>query len=658
MMKANETIVQPLIEGTKQFVIPLFQRTYSWSNQQWNQLWNDIIDIQFDDNNKNHFIGSVVSMSVESAPHEVQQYLVIDGQQRLTTLTILLAAIRDIARDNEDIELAEEIHENLLVNKWKSGDNHYKLLPTQVDRDIHKSVIKSDYRDNDNSNIKEAYDFFKKKILKTNVELGELKSLVSNRLSLVSIVLASDDNPYLVFESLNAKGRPLTQADLIRNYFFMSIDRSKHEDVYRKYWKPMQDFFGDSLTEYIRHYLMRKGKMVRKNDVYVELKKSIDSEIKIEDLEHLYTFSNYYKCITHPEYETNKIVRKALTRLNELEAKTSYPFLLNIFSLYKNKNLSSENMVKIIRLLENYLIRRFVCNIPTNELNKIFSSLLLKVEGFNENGLIEEIKANLQNKGYPKDHEFVDKLKTLKLYGSGDRVRKTKFILKSIEESFNHKEKVDYNNLSIEHIMPQTLNDSWKITLGENWESIHENLLHVIGNLTLTAYNAEMSNDSFDKKAKNLSNSHLKINKNFKSLETWGEDEIKARTKKLAEICKEIWSYFGSAKNEIKDVKGTSPRLLIINNNKYEVSTWREVWITTLNTLIDIKEDNTDIILDKYPNLLASDSNKFKRRGLLNNNLYVNVDFSARDIYRLCQSVIELVGVSRDIWSVEVTLNQ
>ncbi|QTC41495.1 DUF262 domain-containing protein [Bacillus sp. V3] len=656
-MKANETIIQPMIEGTKQFVIPLFQRTYSWTISQWKQIWEDILETQNVDENKSHFIGSVVSMSVESAPHEVQQYLVIDGQQRLTTISLLLAAIRDIAREDNDHELAEEIHENLLVNKWKSGENHYKLLPTQVDREEYKKLINSEKITNNKTNINQAYDFFKKKILNTEIELKELKALVSNKLSLVSIVLASDDNPYLVFESLNAKGRPLTQSDLIRNFFFMRIDREKHEEIYEKYWKPMQDSFNDSLTEYIRHYLMSEGKFVRKNDVYVELKKSVNQENAIDQIERLYNYSKYYKCLTNPEFEDNLKVRNAISRLNELEAKTTYPFLLNMLALYKKEKLSAENLYVLLNVIENYLIRRFVCNIPTNELNKVFPSLIVKVVGFNEKELIEEVKATLQNRGYPKDQEFIDKLTTSKLYGSGDRLRKTKFILSSIEEFYEHKEKINYDNLSIEHIMPQTLTDSWKITLGVEWDEIHDYYLHVIGNLTLTGYNSEMSNDSFEKKVNHLANSHLEINKEFKKLRTWGSDQIKARTKKLVEKCLLIWSYFGAKDNEVKDVKGTSPRLLIVKGKRYEITTWREVWTTTLNEVINEKSKNMDILLEKYPNLISKDSMKFKRRGLLVNNYYVNVDFSARDIYRLCQRVLEAAEIPKEKWSVEVILN-
>lgn len=656
-MKANESIMQPMIEGTKQFVIPLFQRTYSWINPQWKQLWEDFLDVRFTEEHKSHFIGSIVSMSVDSEPHEVQKYLIIDGQQRLTTLTILLTAIRDIARKNNELELAAEIHESLLVNKFKSGEGYYKLLPTQVDREVYKSLIDSKVVTDDNSNIFQAYLYFTNKINKAEIDLSELKSILTNKLSIVSIVLASDDNPYLVFESLNAKGRPLTQADLIRNLFFMRIGSDSHEEVYLKYWKPMQDFYQDELTEYIRHYLMRNGKIVRNTEVYIELKKLVSTGDILEHIIELHRLSEYYQLLMKPDLIEDVVLKEMLKRLIRLEAKTSYPFFLNMLTMYNEKKLLTVDLVKVFKLIENYLIRRFVCNIPTNELNKIFPSLIHKVNGFSGNELLEEIKASLQNKGYPKDEEFRDNLMNTRLYGSGDRARKTKFILESIEESHNHKEKINYDNLTIEHIMPQTFSDSWKIILGEDWEFVREKYLHIIGNLTLTAYNSEMSNEPFEKKLKNLSNSHLEINKTFKDVHSWRIDEIKARTSLLAGKCLQVWSYFGSQSNEVKDVKGTTPRLLTLLGKKHEVSTWREVWIKTLNEVNEVSERNFPAIQEKYPNIFSTDSNKFKRRGILNNNMYVNIDFSSRDIYRLSLIIMDIINVSRAEWKVDVIVN-
>lgn len=181
--------------------------------------------------------------------------------------------------------------------------------------------------------------------------------------------------------------------------------------------------------------------------------------------------------------------------------------------------------------------------------------------------------------------------------------------------------------------------------------------MHFLGNLSLTAYNSEMSNEPFQRKLKNLAESHLEINKAFRVLNNWGKDEIEARTNLLADMCLRVWSYFGSIDNEIKDVKGTTPRLLNIFGKNIEVTNWREVWIKTLNESILLKNENFLLIQEKYPNLFSSDINKFKRRGVLINDMYVNVDFSARDIYRLSLKIIEIIGIPKEEWNVEIVVN-
>lgn len=270
-MKASETKLQPIIEGTKQYVVPLFQRSYSWTKKEWEILWNDIVELCEANDSRSHFIGSIVTMPTISVPEGVAKYLLIDGQQRLTTIFILLALLRDKAKQSEQPELSEEIHNTLLVNQYKKDSDYYKFQPTQIDRNSLRGIIASDISIS-NGQVLEAYQFFEKKFRQTDIDIQSLKKAITNNLSIVSIVLDPDDNPHLVFESLNAKGRPLTQADLIRNYFFMRIHVNEQEDIYLRYWKPMQESLGDYLTEFIRHYLMRDGKMVKQTDVYFSLK--------------------------------------------------------------------------------------------------------------------------------------------------------------------------------------------------------------------------------------------------------------------------------------------------------------------------------------------------------------------------------------------------
>jgi uncharacterized protein with ParB-like and HNH nuclease domain len=253
-MQAKETKLQDIIEGTKQYVIPLFQRTYSWTKKEWEVLWKDLIELCEAENPRTHFIGSIVNMPTVSVPEGVAKYLLIDGQQRLTTIFVLLTLLRNKARENQNQEFADEINNTLLVNPYKKDNDFFKLMPTQVDRDTYKNFINGKPNDMDNR-LTEAYNFFDKKLKQIQFEHEKLKKIITSYFSVVSIVLDADDNPYLVFESLNAKGRPLTQADLIRNYFFMRIHIDKQAEVYDDYWQPMQTALDNSLTEYIRHFL-------------------------------------------------------------------------------------------------------------------------------------------------------------------------------------------------------------------------------------------------------------------------------------------------------------------------------------------------------------------------------------------------------------------
>ena len=494
-MNANETKLQPILEGTKQYVVPLFQRPYSWDKDQWSRLWDDLMDLSEEmDQSKEtdlrtHFMGSIVTMPTTSVPEGVTKYLLIDGQQRLTTIFIILSLLRDSAlgkNDEKKSRLAEEIQNTLLVNQYKEETDYFKLLPTQVDRDFFERLVKDRIFDGQNQIIA-AYKFFDRKLRQSGLEEEDLKKLMTNHLSVISILLERNDNPYLVFESLNAKGLALSQADLIRNYFFMRIHIKDQERIYSEYWKPMQESL--DLTEFIRHYIMKDGYKVRESDVYFVLKDITSKGDVIGWLEDLRKFSTYYEKITRPEKEGNVVIRLALSRLNRLQITTIYPFLLNCYNKYNLGEITSSDFIEILKTLENFLIRRFICNIPTNQLNKIFSPLNNQIQSGVFANYVEGMKTLLQNKTYPKDNEFKERIKDAKLYGAGDRATKSKLILEKIEESYDHKEKIDFNGLEIEHVMPQTLTDSWKDHLGDDWEKAHELLLHTIGNLTLTAYN-------------------------------------------------------------------------------------------------------------------------------------------------------------------------
>ena len=532
-MQASETKLQQIIEGTKQYVVPLFQRAYSWKKPEWKTLWDDIMELYEMDEPRPHFMGSIVTMPTVSVPEGVSKYMLIDGQQRLTTIFILLAALRDRAKTSDDNELAAEIDNTILVNPYKKGLDHYKLQPTQSDREFFHQLI--DGEEASGSGISDCYTFFEKRIRQSKLDIEKIKKVICASLSLISVVLSTEDDPYLVFESLNAKGRPLTQADLIRNYFFMRIHSDEQESAYATFWKPMQGLLEDNLSEFIRHYLTRNGKDVKQNEIYFEIKDCLNKEDPMVQLKGLFEFSRYYSRFLDPKLEDDKDVSKYLHRINRLEVSTVYPFLLNCFHDWVKNKISKDEFVEILKIIENFIIRRFVCNVQTRGLNRIFSTLYLQVgksSNLASENFVGRLKLDLQTRDYPKDQEFRLRLGEVKLYG-GNRTSKAKLILESIEEFYNHKEQINFKELSIEHVMPQTLSNWWKDHLGEDGEITHELLIHSLGNLTLTAYNSELSNAPFLNKKNHFYNSHLEINKYFSPLNSWRKEDIEERNRHL-----------------------------------------------------------------------------------------------------------------------------
>ncbi|WP_333870273.1 DUF262 domain-containing protein [Desulforamulus putei] len=654
-MKASETSLQSIIEGTKQYIVPLFQRSYSWEKQDWEILWKDIMELYAEENPRSHFIGSIVTIPVASVPGGVPKYLLIDGQQRLTTIFILLAALRDKAKQNNQARLAEEINDKFLVNKYNDGLDYYKLQPSQVDRPSFHNILNLETVTTADK-ITRVYQFFERKLKPGHVDATKIKNIITGKLSIVSIVLDSDDNPYLVFESLNAKGRPLTQSDLIRNYFFMRIHVNEQERIYLQYWKPMEEALGKNLTEFIRHYLMRNGVNVKQNDVYFSLKELINQGDALTHLKELSRFAGYYERLLNPEKEEKPNLRRALQRLNKMEVNTSYPFLLNCYDDYFKQIISADEFYEVLKTIENFSIRRFVCNVPTNQLNKIFPSLYGQVQD-KPGSFVSRVKSVLQTKGYPKDVEFKSRLQDVKLYGSGDRAVKAKLILETIEESYQHKEQVSMDDFSIEHIMPQTLTEDWQTYLGDDWELTHELLLHTIGNLTLTKYNSELSNLDFNSKKQLLQESHLEMNKYFQSVSDWKKEDIKQRSEHLAELALKIWPYFGDKENEQSGnttVTGTTPTDLWILGQHFTVHSWRDVLEQTMNTIAELEPEKMEQIMQQFPRFIGRDKNKFRAIRTLKNGAFIEVNLSAKSIESFCYQVLQAVELSTEDWKVEV----
>lgn len=437
----------------------------------------------------------------------------------------------------------------------------------------------------------------------------------------------------------------------------MRIHVEKQEEVYTSLWLPMQTALNEDLTEFIRHYLMKDGNIIKQSDVYYALKDSVSTTNAIDYLAELKKYSAYYQRLKYPEFEKETELEKMFRRLNKIEVTTAYPLLLNFYSNFADRKIDINGFVTILKTLENYLIRRFVCNIATNQLNKIFPTVYPLIQAKYPDNIIDGFKAILQGKGYPKDNEFLLRFRETKFYGGGDRVVKTKLILETIESSFNHKEAVPFGNLTVEHLMPQTLSEWWQEHLGSDWEETHELYLHTIGNLTLTAYNTELSNDDFPTKKGKLNESHIDLNKYFAYITQWTRAEIEERAEILAKKALEIWSYFGqenSTPTDIQEVTGTTPVGLKILGQHFEVKSWRDVMEKTLNAVADLEPEKFELIARNFPRYVSKDKTKFRAIRQLENAYFIEMNLSAQSIQKLCYQAMETIELTSDEWEVLV----
>jgi hypothetical protein len=441
----------------------------------------------------------------------------------------------------------------------------------------------------------------------------------------------------------------------------MRIHVDEQDTIYAKYWEPMQTAMGagDNLTECLRHFLMRHGDIVKEGDVYFTLKNRVEKGDRdaLKALQEIAVFAGYYEKLLAPEREPHAGIRNALTLLNRLEVTTAYPFLLNCYQDYTEGSLSTEDFTDILQIIENFIVRRFVCNVPTSHLNKMFPQLYSQALK-NASALKDGVRLALQTRGYPKDNEFRARLADAKLYGFGERAAKTKLILETMEAAYQHKEQVPFDSqITIEHIMPQKLTDWWQHHLGEDWLADHELYLHTIGNLTLTAYNSELSNDSFPKKQQRLAQSHFELNRYFQDSTRWDRTAIEARSQLLADLALNVWPYFGENQstpvNE-ETVTGRIPKVLTILGEHILVDLWRAVQMQTFNTIADV-EPELFTKLAQESHFISTDASKFRRSRQLNNGYYIYVNFSSRDIYRFCLQAIESIGLSEEDWMVETT---
>ena len=671
-MEAAEAKIQRVLEGSKQFLVPHYQRPYSWQEEQWQTLWHDIVELIEDPQSEPHFLAAIVTAPARSTPEGVEKRLLIDGQQRLTTLLILLTLTRDRARTTGDSRLAERI-QDLITNRHEDGNDHYKLLPSQSegaeesDREAFVRMV-GGISTQTKSGIGAAYEFFASRLRRADApSLDDLQRTIVSRLTLVSIILDEKDNPHRIFESLNGKGRSLSQADLIRNYFFMRLPAGQHECVYLDLWRPMQKRLGeDALTAFVRHYLTMSRGMIKETDVYAALKNRVDQDktcLPVEHLRELARYSEYYEVLLNPEKATAARVRDRLQRLARLEVTVAYPFILALYADFIGGNRTEDELCMALDIIENFLVRRFVCGIPTHGLNRVFAGLFEQISNAGD-GLTSALQRVLSASGraYPRDDEFRERLGSARLYGGGGRREKTKLILERLEDALGHKELVPSTSLTIEHVLPQTLNDFWKEHLGASWEEDHEQLLHTLGNLTLTGYNPELSNAPFEEKKKLFAASHVELNRYFKSVSMWTAVEIERRSEVLIDLSLTVWPYFGPVETSLGrkqiglvPITGTVPDRVIVRGESAVVHSWVDVAFFTIEAIIRTGDEEFSRVASELPKFVNRDATVFRRSSRLrrlSNDAYLEVNHSAVTLHRLCVQAVLLAGLGSD-WSVQ-----
>ena len=614
-MQAKEARLLEFLKKSPQFVIPIYQRTYSWGERECRQLWDDILRTGRDDKVSAHFVGSIVY--VEKGLYHVSSQsplLVIDGQQRLTTITLLIEALARSLGNSEPLDgfSAKKLRNYYLLNMLEEGERKYKLLLSQTDKASLIALMEQHPKPKEFSiRVETSFQFFQKWVAESK---GEIEALCKGlaKLLIVDISLSRDqDNPQLIFESLNSTGRELSQADLIRNFILMGLEPQLQTKLYGQFWRPMEVDFGQEayathFDGFMRHYLtVKTGDIPNVNRVYEAFKLYARSP-QVESVESLVTnirtYASYY-CAMALGTESDKELREAFQDLRELKVDVAYPFLLELYHDYATEILPRADFIQAVRLVESYVFRRAVCAIPTNSMNKTFATISrsLKKERY-----LESIQAHFQllpsYRRFPDDEEFQREIQLRDLYN----FRSRSYWLRRLE-NHSRKERVSVDEYTIEHILPQNehLSSQWQAELGSDCEHVQKTYLHTLGNLTLTGYNSEYSDRPFAEKRDmkgGFKESPLHLNEGLGQLAQWNEEAICQRAQRLAGQAVKVWAAPGLEAHilEIYKPKTTSVRYSIKDHPYLQSGTVQELFEAFRKQVLAIDPCVTEEFLKLY----------------------------------------------------------
>jgi hypothetical protein len=588
LLRASETKVMSLLgRNPSQYQVPLYQRTFSWKEENLDRLWEDIlIQAEVVESGSHtvplHFLGAVVLAPSPSNQASRSTYIIVDGQQRFTALTLAMAAIRDqLLALGKDERAVDRINDYFLTNRHGTGDDQLRLLPTQTDRDSYRVIILGhEPRDIDQhsaSAIKRTYDYFVKKINDAEADpdsspLELIERAVGERLALVEITVDDSENPHAIFESLNNTGLQLSQADLVRNFLFMKLE-DKADSIYEKYWLPLQNRLsmtepGAAKSEADDSKLAARLSRL----LWMQLILAGENETRMEDLyraktrwlhrdglttaklrayvQDVYRRSALYQRMLQPAREPHLEVRRRLERLSRWGALVADPTILFLLDRREQGGIDDHALAQGLRIIESFLVRRMLVGRQTQGLNKIFQRLPSIGDGQDP---VQQLHAELSRErlGWITDDELRELFRERRFYETGNSSQR-RFVLQSLEEAFEHPEPVDLTNrgLTVEHVLPQKPAPEWWEILREDAKplnpplsqsQLHDQLVHLIGNLTLSAENSRLSNHPFERKKQILDRSHLEMNLEIAGTERWGREAILDRCDRLADLAVKVW---------------------------------------------------------------------------------------------------------------------
>ena len=676
-MKGSELRLIEYMEGSKKrFIIPVYQRNYDWKIENCKQLYDDLIQV-IKNNSKTHFFGSIVSVYEPSGRNT--EFLIIDGQQRLTTMSLLFLALYNLLEEkiiiSEDESLKDQIYEDFLVDKYQPQEKRMKLKPIKNDQKAFSKLFNSKDDYIKDSNLTINYSYFYERIQKQEITIDELFDAIC-RLEIINITLNNEDNPQLIFESLNSTGLDLSEGDKIRNYILMGLPKQKQDEYYEKYWNCIEKCTKYDVSSFIRDYLSVKQLVIpSQKKVYINFKKYVeDSSLKIiEILEDLLSYAKRYNILLCGK-TSSKELNSCINRLNRLETTVTRPFFLEVLRLYDENQINLNEVAEAFSITESYLFRRTICDLPTNALNKIFLLLnreIMRYDGTDSN-YIEKLKFALLSKKdrarFPNDDDFSLMFTEKPIYQMNSKNKI--YILERLENFGTLEDKdiyrhYDEGEYSIEHIMPQHLTPAWIKELGDSYEEIHDTWLHRIANLTLTAYNSKYSNSTFVEK-KTMKNgfedSGIRLNTYVSKKDKWTLAELRDRNDYLLKRALDIWAFPSTnykpqekqldsytLDDEASFLSDRQIAKFVYKGIEQPVVSWVEMYTKVLRALS--LEDNTiitKIALSTDDDLsihFSTNKRIFKKCDEIGDNVYVQTNTNTQSKLSVLNRLYKLYGM-------------